>query len=44
MVAEDQAQDLTTVNLEMAKQHAIETEMVKKAQQIDSLQVHFHSN
>uniref|UniRef100_A0A914UUW0 Spectrin alpha chain-like protein n=1 Tax=Plectus sambesii TaxID=2011161 RepID=A0A914UUW0_9BILA len=38
MVSEDTAQDLTTVNVAMQKQQMIESEMVKRSAQIDSLQ------
>ncbi|KAK0414269.1 hypothetical protein QR680_007238 [Steinernema hermaphroditum] len=38
MVGEDTAQDLTTVNVAMQKQQMIESEMVKKAQHLTSLQ------
>jgi hypothetical protein len=38
MVGEDQAQDLTTVNVLMQKQTMIESEMVKRAQQLEGLQ------
>lgn len=43
MVSEDTAQDLTTVNVAMQKQQMIESEMVKRAHQIDSLQVNFYA-
>lgn len=39
MISEDTAQDLTTVNVAMQKQQLIESEMVKRAAQMDSLQV-----
>lgn len=39
MIAEDTAQDLTTVNVAMQKQQMIESEMVKRAAQMESLQV-----
>lgn len=39
MTIEDTGQDLTTVNVAMQKQQMIESEMVKRAAQIDSLQV-----
>lgn len=39
MTVEDTGQDLTTVNVAMQKQQMIESEMVKRAAQIDSLQV-----
>lgn len=39
MAIEDTGQDLTTVNVAMQKQQMIESEMVKRAAQIDSLQV-----
>uniref|UniRef100_A0A1I8EKU7 Spectrin beta chain n=1 Tax=Wuchereria bancrofti TaxID=6293 RepID=A0A1I8EKU7_WUCBA len=38
MTVEDTGQDLTTVNVAMQKQQMIESEMVKRAAQIDSLQ------
>ncbi|VDK74725.1 unnamed protein product [Litomosoides sigmodontis] len=38
MTIEDTGQDLTTVNVAMQKQQMIESEMVKRAAQIDSLQ------
>uniref|UniRef100_F1KPP4 Spectrin beta chain n=1 Tax=Ascaris suum TaxID=6253 RepID=F1KPP4_ASCSU len=38
MISEDTAQDLTTVNVAMQKQQLIESEMVKRAAQMDSLQ------
>lgn len=38
MVGDDQAQDLSTVNVLMQKQQLIESEMVKKAQQLEGLQ------
>uniref|UniRef100_A0A158R574 Spectrin beta chain n=1 Tax=Syphacia muris TaxID=451379 RepID=A0A158R574_9BILA len=38
MIAEDTAQDLTTVNVAMQKQQMIESEMVKRAAQMESLQ------
>lgn len=39
MLSEDTGQDLTTVNVAMQKQQLIESEMVKRAAQMDSLQV-----
>lgn len=39
MTVEDTGQDLTTVNVAMQRQQMIEGEMIKRAAQIDSLQV-----